>query len=351
MSGRDVIGIAQTGSGKTLAYTIPSVLNILKSTNNSLTVKRLQPPISLIILPTRELCKQVSDEYFKFAYSIGIRVATVYGGEGKIYQTKQIQSGVHAIIGTPGRMLDLINQDILNINNVKFLVLDEADLMFDMGFEEQIRRVIASMSDSKQTLMFTATWPKEIQALAQEFLINPVKVKIGDTDLTMNKDIQHKFISVSANQKYQTLLDLISKTTEGKILIFANTKNECDELLLYLKNNDIKSDCLHSGRDQMIRNLILRDFKGDKNRILIATDVASRGLDIKNIDLVVNFSLPRFFDDYIHRVGRTGRAGAKGVAFSLVTYQDNKGVLTKIKTALNKIGQSLPQEIDELTES
>ena len=348
LSGKDVIGIAQTGSGKTLAYAIPSLMHNIKEKNNNLRTTRKQPPTSMIVLPTRELCKQVSEVYCKYAFSIGMKIATVYGGDNKSYQIHQISPGIHTVIGTPGRMLDLMNQEILDVSHVNFLVLDEADLMLDMGFEDQVKRLVATTKEKRQTLMFTATWPREIQSLASEFLTNPSKITIGETDLTMNENISHKFLFASDQMKNHAILDMLTQDPDGKVLIFTNTKRDADHLQEFLHGNKIKSEALHSDKSQLIRNMIIREFRNNSIKIMIATDVASRGLDIKDVGKVINHSMPQNFDDYIHRVGRTARAGKKGVAVNFVNYKANKVCLKKLKAALLKLGHSVPKEMNDI---
>lgn len=348
IEGKDIIGIAQTGSGKTLAYSIPMLLSVIKTKNNILRTTRNQPPVSMIVLPTRELCKQVSEEYCKFAYAAGIKVATVFGGENKRGQIFHITPGIHTVIGTPGRMMDLMNDEILKLDDVNFVVLDEADLMLDMGFEDDIRRILSAVKLKRQTLMFTATWPREIQSLAGEFLNKPTKIMIGDSELTMNPDISHKFSFSSEHEKKQICLDLITKNEDGKILIFTNTKKEADELNEYLGKNGVKSDALHSDRGQVVRNAVIREFKNNTLNVMIATDVASRGLDIKNVNTVINYSMPGHFDDYIHRVGRTARAGNSGEAVSFVNHKSNKTCLRRLKHALKEIGIKVPKEFDDI---
>jgi ATP-dependent RNA helicase DDX5/DBP2 len=341
-AGRDVVGIAKTGSGKTLAYSIPLLMNILKSTKNNLKVERGQQPISLILLPTRELCKQVGDVFFQYALKNGFKVATVFGGAPRDYQKRYITPGVHTIIGTPGRLMDFMNDETVKLNNVSTLVLDEADLMLDMGFEEDIRRIVSSIEAKRQTMMFTATWPDSIKSLADDFLNDPAKVTIGNSDLTMNEDITHSFFFAPNEMKKHYLLDLISQDPGQKYLIFVNTKKLAEELRYFLNENNFKCDALHSNKQQTLRNAILRDFKKGDKMIMIATDVASRGLDIKGVSVVINYDVPRFFDDYIHRVGRTGRAGGKGNAISFVNDEDNKAMLSKLKGKLKEIGQTVP---------
>jgi ATP-dependent RNA helicase DDX5/DBP2 len=348
IDGKDVIGIAQTGSGKTLAYAIPSLMKVIQSFKNNLASKKHQPPTNMIVLPTRELCQQVSLEYRKFAFKAGIKVGTVYGGEPKAYQISIIASGIHTIIGTPGRMLDLASGNQLNLSQINYLVLDEADMMLDMGFEDQIRAIIALTKKTRQTIMFTATWPREIQLLANEFLSNPTKVTIGNSDLTMNPNIVHKFKCVSNYDKDQSILDILSSDPQKKVLVFTNTKKEADSLKNYLDEFNIKSDVLHSEKTQMIRSLVMKNFKNDLIKVVIATDVASRGLDIKDVDMVINYSIPNQFDSYIHRVGRTARGGATGTAITFVNQNDNPNILKKIKTSINKVNQTVPDFIDEI---
>ena len=347
-SGKDIIGIAQTGSGKTLAYSVPMLMHVMSQTKNSLTTVRMQPPVTMVVLPTRELCRQVSSEYRKFANAVGVKVATVFGGEQKKMQVSMLNYGIHTIIGTPGRMLDMMSDGTLKLKDVNYVVLDEADLMLDMGFEEQIRRILSDVPKKRQTLMFTATWPREIQALAEEFLTTPKKILIGGTDLTMNKDIVHKFYFSGKQEKEKVCTDLVMKNTEGKTLIFTNTKAEANQLKEYMGQKGISCEALHSDREQTTRNYIIREFKSGLLKVMIATDVASRGLDIKDVNLVINYDMPRSFDDYIHRVGRTARAGKKGLAISFLNSSSNPVCLKKLRQSLKEMGHDVPREIDEM---
>ncbi|OMJ68926.1 hypothetical protein SteCoe_33491 [Stentor coeruleus] len=348
LDGKDVIGIAQTGSGKTYAYAVPSIMNITKSVENNFSVQRHQGPLCVILLPTRELCKQVHAEYCRFAYSIGIRVAMISGGESRNRQITACIGGVHTVIGTPGRIMDLHAGEFLDLSKVNNLILDEADHMLDMGFEDQIRNIVYNMPKNRQTLMFTATWPEKIQNLASEFLIDPLKITIGDTDLTMNEDIEHQFIYAPDDTKSKHILSLINENDKNKFLIFVNRKSEAELLKQFLIENDVKCDTLHSDRDQMIRSMVISNFRTKKLMVLIATDVASRGLDIKGIDAVVNYDFPKNFDDYIHRVGRTARAGAKGLAISFINFESHAFTMKKLKKSLELINQPVPSFFDDI---
>lgn len=348
LEGRDLVGVAKTGSGKTLTYLLPMISNILKSHNNNLKIPRNHQPTSLVILPTRELAKQVSNEFSFYAYQGGIRFATVFGGEKKYAQKQILTSGIHALIGTPGRIMDFMSDESLSLSNIKYLVIDEADMLFDMGFEQVIRNIIMSISASKQTVMFTATWPKEIAMLASEFLDNPVKIQVGNSELSMNEDIQHKFIFNPPETVNDGLVKLINDHAGSKFLIFMNTKVGVDKLRGSLKNYNIDAESLHSDKTQYERNYAMKIFTSGGVRILIATDVVSRGIDIKNIDFVVNYDIPTHIDDYIHRCGRTGRAGKKGTAITFYHYGSKRVVMKAVEKKLKEIKQIVPSEFREI---
>lgn len=347
-SGKDLVAVAKTGSGKTLGYLLPMVKNLLKKNNQKMITRRNQPPNSLIILPTRELTNQVASEVIHFCSPAGIKHASVYGGVPKFEQKFSLSRGVHTVIGTPGRIADLISDESLILSKVEYLVLDEADMMLDMGFENIVRAILSNLPIQKQTVMFTATWPKEIALLASDLLNNPERVQIGSSELSMNEDIKHKFIYYEQNDKQFQLGALLSEEPEKKYLIFTNTKRMTEQLKIFLINNNLKAESLNSDKDQKERNYAMKAFTSGISNILIATDVASRGIDIKGIDYVVNYDIPNNIDDFIHRVGRTGRAGNKGVAVSFYGNDSKKAVLKGIMNKLGEIKQQVPHNFKQL---
>lgn len=320
LSGRDMVGIAQTGSGKTLAYLLPAILHIRAQPS-------LRPgdgPIALILAPTRELAVQIQKECNRFGRSSSTRSTCCYGGTSRAGQSAELRKGVEILIATPGRLLDFVEMKVTNLHRVTYLVLDEADRMLDMGFEQQMRKIVSQIRPDRQTLMWSATWPKEIQKLAHDFLKEPItKVMVGSKELQANPDITQVVQVCTGAERDEHLLNFLKKHFENprpsKVLIFCEQKKSCDYLCESLNRCNFRALATHGDKEQRERDRILYDFKGNKFHILVATDVASRGLDIKNIEFVVNYDAPKTIEDYIHRIGRTGRAGAKGTSVTYFT--------------------------------
>ena len=340
--GKDLVAIGKTGSGKTLGYLLPMVKHVIRRNFNNLSVRKSQKPNSIIILPTRELTIQVANEVAQFCGPAGIKHVSVFGGVSKQDQVFCLNQGVHTCIGTPGRINELLLEKTLRLDNADYLVLDEADMMLDMGFDASVRSIIKMLPEKKQTLMFSATWPDQISALASDLLVNPEKVQIGSSELSMNEDIKHKFIYYEIDDKINQLNTLIHEEPDKKYLIFANTKWVTAKLESFLIENNYKVESLNSDKDQAQRTSAMKMFSSGMSNILIATDVASRGLDIKGIDFVINYDIPSNLDDYIHRVGRTGRAGKKGIAISFFGKDSNKRVMKGIINKLSEVGQQVP---------
>lgn len=339
LQGRDLIGIARTGSGKTLGFIMPAIVHVMAQD----VLHKGDGPIVLVLAPTRELAVQIQEETKKFASCCQLSSLAVYGGAPKYDQKQQLSRGVEILIATPGRLIDFLEHGDTNLKRVTYLVLDEADRMLDMGFERDIRRIISKISHpERQTLMFSATWPKEVQGLAREYCYqDPATVRIGKDEsmqggLTVNKDITQDIRVLESNyEKYENLIKLLLdlvQTAPQKIIIFCQMKRGVDELERNLKNdqtlrrNNIKLEArgIHGDKQQFERDRIFAAFKkpiagSDTTNILIATDVASRGLDVRDISIVVNFDLPSNIEDYVHRIGRTGRAGDKGRSFSFLS--------------------------------
>jgi len=304
IEGKDIIGIAQTGTGKTLAFGIPLVQQILKNPKTK----------GLIILPTRELALQVDESIQKIGRSFGIKTAVLIGGSSIRMQTREIYNNPHIVIGTPGRINDLINQRILNLQNVSVLILDEADRMFDMGFAPQITRILQSVPKERQTLLFSATMPDSIAKIASHHMKLPVRVEIARAGTTAEK-VEHELFVVKKDQKLQLLKHIILDY-KGSVLIFLRVKHGARKICNAMRDIGIPAAEIHSNRSLNQRKEALEGFKNGKYRVLVATDIASRGIDVKNIELVVNYDLPENPEDYVHRIGRTGRAGMSGKAIS-----------------------------------
>jgi ATP-dependent RNA helicase DDX5/DBP2 len=312
MSGRDFIGISKTGSGKTLAFLIPAIIHLIGQNRDS------RDTSILVLSPTRELAMQIENEFKKFLSRSRITWACVYGGIKKDYQRNSLLRGVQILVATPGRLIDFIQEDSISVEHVSYFVLDEADRMLDMGFAPQIREILSHMKKSKQSLMFSATWPFEIKQLADRYLTNPVSLQIGILERTINDSIKQDIKIVSYRDKFRELQKDLLRTTERR-LIFVQRKIDCERICENLLNEGEKCVSIHGDKVQIHRDKALMQFKTGKIRILVATDVASRGLDIPDVELVINYDFPKQIEDYIHRIGRTGRAGKKGETVSYLT--------------------------------
>ncbi|KAI1432739.1 Phosphomethylpyrimidine kinase-domain-containing protein [Xylaria sp. CBS 124048] len=336
LSGRDVVGIAETGSGKTLTYCLPAIVHI----NAQPLLAPGDGPIVLVLAPTRELAVQIQQEITKFGKSSRIRNTCVYGGVPRGPQIRDLSKGVEVCIATPGRLIDMLEGGKTNLRRVTYLVLDEADRMLDMGFEPQIRKIISQIRPDRQTLMWSATWPKEVRALASEFQTDFIQVNIGSMDLSANHRITQVVEVVSEGEKRDRMikhLEKIMDNKENKCLLFVGTKRVADEITRFLRQDGWPALSIHGDKQQNERDWVLDQFKTNKSPIMVATDVASRGIDVRNITHVINYDYPNNSEDYIHRIGRTGRAGAKGTAITFFTTDNSKqardlvGVLQEAK--------------------
>ncbi|KAG1663799.1 hypothetical protein FOA52_004357 [Chlamydomonas sp. UWO 241] len=361
MTGRDVLATAKTGSGKTCGYLLPAMAKLLAeraapgAKKQSSAVGKGAPAI-VVMAPTRELAMQINTEAQRFAKSCGLKSVAVYGGAPKGPQIREIQSGAQIIIATPGRLNDLLaftchdGSQVLSLDACRTLVLDEADRMCDMGFEEDIKKIVAMMPGSKQTLFFTATWPKSVARVAASILNNPISIEIGSNDtLRANKDIKQVVQVVDQREKRDLLMELVKKECgEGsRTIIFANKKWICDDLESALWDAGYNIAAIHGDKEQRDREWAVQQMRDGKLPLLVATDVAARGLDIKGLDRVINFDFPNNTEDYVHRIGRTGRAGATGTANTFFTDSDAKhaGDLVKV---LKEAGQVVTPELEAL---
>jgi len=314
IEGKDIIGIAQTGTGKTLAFGIPLVQRVITA-GNPLTGSR-QKEKGLIILPTRELALQINEAIQKIGRSLGIRTAVLIGGSPIYRQIRTIRDNPHIIIGTPGRIIDHLQQRTLNLHDVTVLVLDEADRMFDMGFAPQINKILQVLPEDKQTMLFSATMPDGIVKIATNHMRLPVRVEIAKSGTTA-ANIEHELFVVKREQKAPLLKKLLEEY-KGSVLVFLRTKFGAKKICNALRDARISAAEIHSNRSLGQRKEALEGFKLGRYKVLVATDIASRGIDVKGIELVVNFDLPENPEDYVHRIGRTGRAGMTGKAISFV---------------------------------
>ncbi|KAG6258076.1 ATP-dependent RNA helicase dbp2 [Claviceps purpurea] len=346
LSGRDMVGIAETGSGKTLTYCLPSIVHI----NAQPLLAPGDGPIVLVLAPTRELAVQIQQEITKFGRSSRIRNTCVYGGVPKGPQIRDLSRGVEVCIATPGRLIDMLEAGKTNLRRVTYLVLDEADRMLDMGFEPQIRKIIEQIRPDRQTLMWSATWPKEVRAMASDFLTDFIQVNIGSMDLSANHRITQIVEVVSENEKRDKMIQHLEKTMENKenkILIFVGTKRVADEITRFLRQDGWPALSIHGDKQQNERDWVLDQFKTGKSPIMVATDVASRGIDVRNITHVLNYDYPNNSEDYIHRIGRTGRAGANGTAITFFT-TDNQKQARELVNVLQEAKQQIDPRLAEM---
>jgi ATP-dependent RNA helicase RhlE len=308
IDGRDVIGLANTGTGKTAAFLLP----IIERQSGIM----LRPSV-LIVAPTRELAQQIDEQFRQFSRGLGLYSTLIVGGVNIERQIRELKRRPHFIIGTPGRLKDLLNRRLLQMNNMTTLVLDEADRMLDMGFLPDIRQLVNAMPSDRQTLFFSATITPEIAALTKNFLVDPVTVSVRTTETSEHVE-QDVIEARDKAHKIELLTNLLSKDEYEKVLVFGETKFGVQRLSDYLDNSGIPSAAIHGNKNQSQRQRALKQFKDEKVRVLVATDVAARGLDIPNVTHVINFDTPQTYEDYIHRIGRTGRGGAKGHAHTFI---------------------------------
>ncbi|MEQ8428457.1 MAG: DEAD/DEAH box helicase [Gammaproteobacteria bacterium] len=312
LEGRDMMAAAQTGTGKTAGFTLP-LLEML-SKNRTLKPKHAR---SLVITPTRELAAQVEESVKKYGKFINLKAAVVYGGVNMHQQIKRLQHGVDILVATPGRLLDLHRQRAVCFDSIEILVLDEADRMLDMGFLPDIRTVLNLIPEKHQTLLFSATFSDDIRRLAKTIQNNPVEIDIAPRNTTVSS-IQQRIIPVDKARKTELLKSLLQNNNLYQVLVFSRTKHGADKLVKHLKRENISAAAIHGNKSQSQRTRALTEFKQNKTRVLVATDIAARGIDVQQLSHVINFDLPNVAEDYVHRIGRTGRAGASGEAISLV---------------------------------
>jgi ATP-dependent RNA helicase RhlE len=318
LKGRDIIGTAQTGTGKTAAFVLP-ILNKLLNGQRGV-------PRTLIVTPTRELAEQIHEVVRDLAAGTRLRSATIYGGVGAGPQIKALRDGAEILVACPGRLLDLINQRYAKMEHIEILVLDEADRMFDMGFLPDIKRIIKAVPAQRQTMLFSATFPPEVERLASQTLRNPQRIAMGLSRPAHT--VTHALYPVPAHLKSGLLLKLLRQTETESVLIFTRTKYRAQKLTRQIEHAGYKVTSLHSDRTQGQRQSALRGFRDGTHNIMVATDIAARGLDVEKISHVINFDMPDTADAYIHRIGRTGRAERSGDAFTLVTTDDNDVIRT-----------------------
>ena len=357
MSGRDLMACAQTGSGKTGGFLFPILSQAFQtgpaappSAQGGFGRQRKAYPTSLILAPTRELVSQIYDEARKFAYRSWVRPCVVYGGADIGAQLRQIERGCDLLVATPGRLVDLIERGRISLQNIKYLVLDEADRMLDMGFEPQIRRIVEGedmpATTGRQTLMFSATFPRDIQMLARDFLKDYIFLSVGRVGST-SENITQKVEYVEDGDKRSVLLDILHTHAGGLTLIFVETKRMADSLSDFLINQGFPATSIHGDRTQREREKALEMFRSGRYPILVATAVAARGLDIPNVTHVINYDLPTDIDDYVHRIGRTGRAGNTGISTAFFN-RGNRGVVRDLIELLKEANQEVPSFLESI---
>jgi ATP-dependent RNA helicase RhlE len=317
LEGKDVIGIAQTGTGKTAAFVVP-ILQKLHESSHGLRGKN---PKALVLAPTRELAAQISDSFNDYGKFLNLKHLAVYGGVGIGPQIKTLSHGVDILIATPGRLMDLMNQGKVSLRDVEFFVLDEADRMLDMGFVKDIKKIASSLSVERQGLFFSATMSNSIAALTMDFLKDPVRIDIAPEHVAVDKIEQCVFF-IDQYDKNELLIDLIKGQNMNKVLVFVGMKYKADKIVRVLEKCGVTADAIHGNKSQYQRTRALNNFKTGRAQVLVATDIAARGIDIKNIGHVINFDLPNEPENYVHRIGRTARAGADGTAYSFCAAED-----------------------------
>ena len=329
LKGRDIIGLAQTGTGKTAAFVIPIIERLLGGPARTR---------ALILTPTRELCVQVEESFRKYGRHSALGVIPVYGGVGYEPQVKALRAGVDVVVATPGRLIDHLEKQNVVLDEIEVLVLDEADRMLDMGFAPQINRIVAQLHPYRQTLLFSATMPPEVEALARKYLRKPVVVQVGRRSGAATT-VQHFVYPCPKDKKTALLVELLKKEDLDSVLVFTRTKHGADRVVKHLERAGINAGAMHADKTQGQRTKALEDFKKGNLRVLVATDIAQRGLDISGISHVINYDVPQQAEDYVHRIGRTGRAAATGDAYTFMCADE----IAMVRTIERMIGQPIPR--------
>merc|ERR1719186_521924 len=333
LTGVDMVGIAQTGSGKTLGYLLPGIIH----SNHQPYLERGDGPIDLVLAPTRELAQQIQEVAQQFGASSRLKSTCVFGGASKGPQLRDIERGTEIVIATPGRLIDFLEMGKISLRRTTYLVMDEADRMLDMGFEPQIRKIMQQIRPDRQVLMWSATWPKEVRQLAEDFLVNYIHINIGSTELAANHNIL-QIVDIceeyQKEQKLAKLLEEIGVEESNKIIIFTETKRKCDELTRLMRKDGWPAMCIHGDKEQKERDWVLNEFKNGSTSILVTTDVAARGLDVGDIQFIIIYDYPDNSEDYVHMIGRTGRNGRSRTSYALFTKENasNTKDLVKILT-------------------
>jgi len=330
LEGRDLIGQAKTGTGKTLAFAIPIIEKIDPNVRN---------PQALIITPTRELAEQVCNEIRKVSYGKRVKCAAFYGGKSLMPQAKALSSGVHVVVGTPGRLIDLLDRRMLRLDQVKILVLDEADRMLDMGFIDDIRKIISHIPRQRQTMLFSATIPDRVKDLSRSIMNNPEIISVTPEELTVN-EIEQFYYEIDRKAKLDAFISVVRKESPTSAIVFTNTKRWADTLSRLMQRKGLRTEAMHGDLSQNQRDRVMEGFRAKKITFMVATDVAARGLDIEDVSHIFNYDIPKDKENYIHRIGRTGRAGKTGRAISFIAPQEIHDLWEIEHTCRTKINEA-----------
>uniref|UniRef100_A0A0N4Z8W3 RNA helicase n=1 Tax=Parastrongyloides trichosuri TaxID=131310 RepID=A0A0N4Z8W3_PARTI len=349
MSGRDIVSIAKTGSGKTLGFMLPAINHIANQPKRGYG----DGPGVLVLLPTRELAQQVEEVSRDYCKAMGMNMCCLFGGAPKGGQARDLQRGVDVIVATPGRLIDFLATETTNLRRCSFLVLDEADRMLDMGFEPQIRKIVGQIRPDRQTMMFSATWPKEVRNMASEFQTDPAFLNVGSLELAANHNITQHIEILEESEKQPRMLQLLDgilKTSEPKTIVFVETKRKADEITKSMRREGWPVMCIHGDKGQSERDWVLKQFKEGKIPVLFATDVAARGLDVSDIKYVINYDYSNNSEDYVHRIGRTGRSDRKGDAYTFFTPANASKARDLIKI-LEEAKQKVPEKLYQMSQN
>ena len=338
LKGKDLLGVAQTGTGKTAAFGVPILQHLYNSQNGQQGKRRLK---ALIVTPTRELAIQIGESLTAYGKFTGLRNTVIFGGVKQGKQVNALRNGVDILIATPGRLLDLMNQGFISFRNLEFVVLDEADHMLDMGFIHDIKKIIAKLPPKRQSLFFSATMPKDIVALSRKMLGEYERVTVRPEQATAEK-VEQGVYFVSKGNKPKLLTHLLQGRPDDSVLVFSRTKHGADKIVKKLNQVDIRSAAIHGNKSQPARQKALGNFKDGRLKVLVATDIAARGIDVEELSLVINYDLPNVSETYVHRIGRTGRASASGFAFSFCN-QEERPLLRDIEKLIKQEVPRMPE--------
>ena len=329
LKGRDVLGCAQTGTGKTAAFSIPTIQLLSKS--DSVHIK------CLILTPTRELAIQIGESLSEYGHFSNLKHLVIFGGVPQHSQVSSLKRGIDILVATPGRLLDLMNQGYISLSKIEIFILDEADRMLDMGFVHDVKKVIKKIPEKRQTLFFSATMPDSILDLAHSILTNPLKIEVTPQSTTAEK-IQQEVYFIDKRNKKHLLIQLLKSSAAERVLVFTRTKHGANKVVKDLLKTGIKAEAIHGNKTQNARQKALNNFKEKSTRVLVATDIAARGIDIDELEMVINFEIPNISETYVHRIGRTGRAGASGKAISFCNFEEK----SYLKDIQRLTGQYIP---------